>query len=53
MVDLMNTDYNIRLRRAAQWLANQAAEEGLERFLGELKAGIDRWTLEIIGEPQL
>jgi hypothetical protein len=52
LVDLMNTDYNIRLRRAAQWLADQAAEEGLDRFLGGLKSGIDRWTLEIIGEPQ-
>ncbi|MER9880985.1 ABC-three component system middle component 2 [Mesorhizobium sp. M0118] len=51
MVDLMNTGYNIRLRRAARWLADQAAAEGIERFLGGLKAGIDRWTLEVIGEP--
>lgn len=52
MVDLMNTDYNRRLKRAAQWLADQAAEKGLDKFLAGLKSGIDRWTLEIIGEPQ-
>jgi hypothetical protein len=52
MVDLMNTDYNIRLKRAARWLSDQAAVKGLDSFLGTLKLGIDRWTLEIIGEPQ-
>lgn len=52
MVDLMNTPYNKRLKAAARWLADSACENGLEAFLVNLKAGIDRWTLEIIGETQ-
>jgi hypothetical protein len=52
MVDLMNTPYNTRLKTAAQWIANKASENGLERLLESMKTSIDRWTLEVIGEPQ-
>ncbi|WP_105416416.1 ABC-three component system middle component 2 [Neorhizobium sp. T25_27] len=52
MVSLMNTPYNKRLKEAAEWLAERAEEQGLEKFLVELRTGIDRWTLEIIGDQQ-
>lgn len=52
MVDLMNTPYNRRLKTAAQWLTEKASEKGLEHLLESMKTSIDRWTLEVIGEPQ-
>lgn len=52
MVSLMNTPYNRRLKDAAEWLAERAEEQGLDRFLMRLRTGIDRWTLEIIGDQQ-
>ncbi|CDZ62167.1 Putative threonine efflux protein [Neorhizobium galegae bv. orientalis] len=52
MVSLMNTRYNTRLKVAARWLFDKATEDGLDKLLGGLKTGIDRWTLEVIGEPQ-
>jgi hypothetical protein len=52
MVSLMNTTYNMKLRKAARWLATKAAEDGLHKFLLSLKAGIDRWTIETVGEYQ-
>ncbi|MGM4892033.1 ABC-three component system middle component 2 [Tardiphaga sp. 839_C3_N1_4] len=52
MVDLMNTPYNNRLKTAAQWIADRASESSLERLLEGMKTSIDRWTLEVIGEPR-
>lgn len=52
LVSLMNSHYNSQLKLAAQWLADRAFEDGLEKFLMTLKNGIDRWTLEIIGGPE-
>ncbi|PDS71155.1 threonine efflux protein [Rhizobium phaseoli] len=52
MVSLMNTPYNKKLKDAAEWLADRAEEQGVEKFLTTLRTRIDRWTLEIIGEQQ-
>ncbi len=49
MVDLMQSDYNARLREAAQWIADQAETEGYETFFERLSAGVDRWEHEIDG----
>lgn len=52
MISLMNTAYNRKLKKSARWLADKAQKDGLQNFLGSLKAGIDRWTVETVGEYQ-
>lgn len=49
MVDLMQSDYNARLREAARWIAEQADVEGHHTFFGRLNAGVDRWEHEVDG----
>lgn len=49
MVDLMQSDYNARLREAARWIAEQADVEGHDTFFGRLNAGVDRWRHEVDG----
>ncbi len=38
VIDLMSSDYNVRLKEAANWLASQAENIGLENFLNQLRA---------------
>ena len=50
MVDLMESEYNSQLRRAAHWLAHVAEVEGRDAFLQRLSSGVNRWSHEIDGE---
>lgn len=49
MIDLLGSAYNRRLAEAAQWLAREAAEQGINVFLQGLKDGLERWSYEIVG----
>ncbi len=50
MIDLLGSAYNSRLAKAAQWLALEAAAQGVDRFILGLKDGVERWTHEIVGK---
>jgi hypothetical protein len=49
MIDLFGSDYNRRLAEAAQWLAREAARQGIDPFIQILKDGLERWSHEIVG----
>jgi hypothetical protein len=49
MIDLFGSAYNRRLTEAAQWLAHEAATQGVDQFIRGLKDGIERWSHEIVG----
>ena len=49
MVDLMQSDYNHRLREAVRWIVDQAEAEGHDAFFGRLHAGVERWKHEVDG----
>ncbi len=50
MIDLFGSTYNRRLVEAAQWLAGEAAAQGVERFVQVLKDSLERWSHEIVGK---
>lgn len=50
MIDLFGSAYNRRLAEAAQWLAAEAADRGIEHFILSLKDGLARWSHEIVGK---
>ena len=50
MIDLFGSAYNRRLAKAAQWLALEAAAQGIDTFILGLKDGIKRWSHEIVGK---
>jgi len=49
MIDLFGSAYNRRLAEAAQWLAREAADQGVDVFIQGLKDGLERWSYEIVG----
>jgi hypothetical protein len=49
MIDLFGSAYNRRLAEAAQWLAREAADRGVEPFIQNLKDRLERWSHEIVG----
>lgn len=49
MVDLFGSTYNRRLAEAAQWLAREADDQGVNLFIQSLKDGLTRWSHEIVG----
>jgi hypothetical protein len=50
MIDLFGSVYNLRLATAAEWLAGEAANQGVDRFLQVLKESLERWSHEIVGK---
>lgn len=48
MIDLFGAAYNRRLTEAAQWLAREAADQGVDVFIQGLKDGLERWSYEIV-----
>lgn len=50
MIDLFGSAYNSRLAKAAQWLAIEAAAQGVDAFILGLKNGLERWSHEIVGK---
>lgn len=50
MMDLFGSTYNRRLAQSAQWLAREAADQGIDPFIQSLKERLDRWTHEIVGK---
>lgn len=50
MIDLFGSAYNRRLAQAAEWLAREAAAEGVDPFIHRLKESLDRWSHEIVGK---
>lgn len=50
MIDLFGSAYNRRLANAANWLALEAAAQGVDTFILGLKAGLERWSHEIVGK---
>ena len=49
MIDLFSSAYNRRLAEASQWLAREAADQGVDVFIQGLKDGLERWSHEIVG----
>lgn len=49
MIDLFGSTYNRRLAEAAQWLAHEAVDKGVDSFIQGLKNGLERWSHEIVG----
>jgi len=49
MIDLFSSAYNRRLAEASQWLAREAADQGVDVFIQGLKNGLERWSYEIVG----
>lgn len=49
MIELFGSAYNRRLAEAAQWLAREAADQGVDQFIEYLKEGLERWSHEIVG----
>lgn len=52
IIDLMSSEYNLRLKDAADWLVSQAETLGLEKFLNQLRAKTSLWTHETLGQAQ-
>ncbi|NTT87972.1 ABC-three component system middle component 2 [Tabrizicola fusiformis] len=50
MIDLFGSAYNRRLANAANWLALEAAAQGVDTFILGLKDGLERWSHEIVGK---
>jgi hypothetical protein len=50
MIDLFGSAYNRRLAKAAQWLALEAAAQGVHKFILGLKDSLERWSHEIVGK---
>jgi hypothetical protein len=50
MIDLFGSSYNSRLTKAAEWLAAEAAANGIDAFISGLKEGLQRWSHEIVGK---
>jgi hypothetical protein len=48
MIDLFGSAYNRRLAEAAQWLAREAVDQGVDPFVQSLKDAIERWSHEIV-----
>lgn len=44
----MKSPHNRRLAEAAQWLAREAADQGVDVFIQGLKDGLERWSHEIV-----
>lgn len=51
MLDLMVSEYNLRLHASARWLAERAGETGLPEFLGTLRSSVDSRVDEMVGQP--
>lgn len=49
MIDLFGSAYNRHLSDAAKWMALEAADQGVDVFVQSLKAGLERWSHEIVG----
>lgn len=49
MIDLFGSTYNRHLAEAAQWLAREADDKGVDPFVQSLKDGLERWSHEIVG----
>ena len=49
MIDLFGSAYNRRLAEAAQWLAREAASQGVDALIQGLMDGLERWSHEIVG----
>lgn len=49
MIDLFGSAYNRRLAEAAQWMAREAVDQGIDPFIQSLKDGLERWSHEIVG----
>jgi hypothetical protein len=49
MIDLFGSAYNRRLAEAAQWMAREASDRGVDPFIQSLKDGLGRWSHEIVG----
>jgi hypothetical protein len=49
MIDLFGSAYNRRLAEAAQWLAREAVDQGVDVFIQGLKDDLERWSYEIVG----
>lgn len=49
MIDLFGSAYNRRLAEAAQWMARQAVDQGVDSFIQRLKDGLEHWSHEIVG----
>jgi len=49
MIDLFGSDYNRRLAEVARWMAEEAMTQGVGKFLGKLKDGLERWSHEVVG----
>ncbi|MFC5423286.1 ABC-three component system middle component 2, partial [Bosea eneae] len=49
MIDLLGSTYNRRLTEAAQWLAQEAIDKGVDSLIQDLKNGLERWSHEIVG----
>ena len=49
-VDLMGSHYNNCLKKSCNWLVRKANDDGLDTFFANLRAGIERWQHEVIGE---
>ncbi|MEQ7330476.1 ABC-three component system middle component 2 [Xanthomonas campestris pv. campestris] len=49
MIDLFGSAYNRSLAEAAQWMAREAVDQGVEPFIQSLKNGLERWSHDIVG----
>lgn len=49
MIDLFGSAYNRRLAEAAQWLAREAVDQGVDVFIQGLKDDLERRSYEIVG----
>lgn len=49
MIDMFGSNYNRRLAKAAEWLAREATDQGVDPFIQSLKEGLERWSHEIVG----
>lgn len=49
LIDMMASEYNLRIHEAAEWLSNQSHELGLAEFFDFLKSGVDGHLHEIHG----
>ncbi|MBA4806889.1 ABC-three component system middle component 2 [Brevundimonas sp.] len=48
-VELLESEYSVRLKTAAGWIAEEIALKGKAGFLGEVRMKLDTWTTAFIG----
>lgn len=52
-VELLESDYSVRLRSSAFWISDQISQRGKTAFLSDIRSRLDDWATAFIGPDLL